>query len=250
MSIKTEIARLTGAKEDIMDALSAKGAALDGDERLDDLPSVISSIPSRAPDVTQATPVITVSSGGLISASAEQAAGTVAAGTKSTTKQLTTQAAKTVTPTTSDQTAVASGRYTTGAVTVKGDANLKAENIAKGVSIFGVTGAHEGGGGGGGVETCTVTVTASGGNLSCLGYTSAGSGQTEAVFISDADPNTQTLSNVVCGSIVAVVLNNSNLSNPLAGVGTELMGGYMGSSPTILCYKVTASVGASATIKT
>lgn len=39
-------------------------------------------------------------------------------GTKSTIKQLTTQAAKTVTPTESSQTTVANGRYTTGAVTV------------------------------------------------------------------------------------------------------------------------------------
>ena len=60
------------------------------------------------------------------------------------TKQLPTQAAKTVTPGTTNQTAVASGRYTTGAVQVAGDANLKAENIAEGVSIFGVTGALKG----------------------------------------------------------------------------------------------------------
>lgn len=58
-----------------------------------------------------------------------------------------TQAAKTVTPSTADQTAVAKGVFTTGAVTVKGDANLKAENIAEGVSIFGVVGSHKGGAG-------------------------------------------------------------------------------------------------------
>lgn len=92
------------------------------------------------PTATQATPSISVSSAGLITASATQTAGYVAKGTKSATKQLTVQAAKTVTPSTSDQTAVASGRYTTGAVTVKGDSNLKAANIASGVSIFGVTG--------------------------------------------------------------------------------------------------------------
>lgn len=92
----------------------------------------------------QATPTISVSSGGLITASATQGEGYVAAGTKSGTKQLTTQAAKTITPTTTQQTAVASGRYTTGAVTVKGDANLAAANIKKGVSIFGVAGSYEG----------------------------------------------------------------------------------------------------------
>lgn len=134
--------------------------------------------------VNQVTPSITVSSGGLITASATQSAGYVVHGTKSATKQLTTQEAKTVTPSTSSQTAVASGRYTTGAVTVaaipstyvkpttkksattytpttsnqtiaagtycsgaqtiKGDANLVAGNIKSGVSIFGVTGTYAG----------------------------------------------------------------------------------------------------------
>lgn len=94
---------------------------------------------------TQATPSISVSSAGLITASATQTAGYVAAGTKSATKQLTVQAAKTVTPSASNQTAVASGVYTTGAVTVAGDVNLKAANIADGVTIFGVKGTHVGG---------------------------------------------------------------------------------------------------------
>ena len=67
---------------------------------------------------TQATPSISVDEAGLITASATQTAGYVAAGTKNVTKQLTAQAAKTVTPSTSAQTAVASGVYTTGAVTV------------------------------------------------------------------------------------------------------------------------------------
>ena len=98
-------------------------------------------------EVTQATPSISVSSSGLITASATQSGGIVEGGTKSATQQLTTQGAKTVTPTTTNQTAVASGRYTTGDVVVSGDANLVPENIAEGVSIFGVDGTHSGGGG-------------------------------------------------------------------------------------------------------
>ena len=56
------------------------------------------------------------------------------------TKQLDTQASKTITPGTTAQTAVANGLYTIGDVTVAGDANLVSANIKSGVSIFGVTG--------------------------------------------------------------------------------------------------------------
>ena len=100
----------------------------------------------NSPRVEVATPMIDVSAGGLITATTEQEKGYVSGGTKSATQQLTTQGAKTVTPGTSNQTAVASGRYTTGDVVVSGDANLVPANIAEGVSIFGVTGTHSGGG--------------------------------------------------------------------------------------------------------
>lgn len=83
----------------------------------------------------QEAPVISVSSSGLITATA---------GDQSATQQLPTQAARTITPSTSTQTAVASGRYTTGNVTVAGSANLVPENIKSGVNIFGVTGTFEG----------------------------------------------------------------------------------------------------------
>lgn len=80
-----------------------------------------------------ANPSISVSSGGLITATASAtksvtptvSAGYVGSGTAGTitvsgsnTQQLTTQAAATITPTKSSQTAVAAGRYTTGAITV------------------------------------------------------------------------------------------------------------------------------------
>ena len=91
---------------------------------------------------TQATPSITVSSNGLITANATQAEGYVNAGTKSATKQLATKGSTTYTPTTSNQT-IASGTYLTGTQTIKGDSNLVASNIKNGVSIFGVTGSLE-----------------------------------------------------------------------------------------------------------
>lgn len=154
------------------DILNGKTAYVDGEKITGNIPTKTSSnltasgatvtVPSgyyasqatkSVSTATQATPSITVNSSGLITASAAQTAGYVVAGTKSATKQLTTQAAKTVTPGTSDQTAVASGRYTTGAITVAGDSNLVAGNIKNGISIFGVTGTlTEGGSSGDGSD--------------------------------------------------------------------------------------------------
>lgn len=120
------------------------------------MPSGSASTPATT---ITANPTITVSSGGLITATASASksvtptvsAGYVAAGTAGTvsvsgsnTKQLTAKAATTYTPTTADQT-IASGQYLTGAQTIKGDANLLAENIKDGVTIFGVLGTYTGG---------------------------------------------------------------------------------------------------------
>lgn len=99
---------------------------------------------------TQATPNISVSSSGLITASATQSAGYVSSGTKSATHQLSTQSGRTITPGTTQQTACPSGRYTTGDIYVAGDSNLTAGNIRSGVSIFGVNGIYSGSGGGSG----------------------------------------------------------------------------------------------------
>ena len=106
---------------------------------------------SAMPSGTLNTP--TVNGSGLVTASVGTS-GYLASGTNKT-LQLTTQASKTVTPSTSNQTAVASGRYTTGAVTVKGDYNLVASNIKSGVSIFGVSGTLEEGL----YQTTTSTIT-------------------------------------------------------------------------------------------
>ena len=103
-------------------------------------------------------PSITVSSSGLITATNSKtqnvtpsvSAGYVSSGTAGTitvsgsnTSQLTTQAAQTITPGTTNQT-IASGKYLTGTQTILGDADLVAGNIKKDVEIFGVTGTYEG----------------------------------------------------------------------------------------------------------
>ena len=81
---------------------------------------------------------------GSISAKVVQEAGYIGSKqTRNRTMKLSTQDAKTVTPGTSDQIAVAAKKYTIGDITVVGDSNLIPENIASGVSIFGVTGTHE-----------------------------------------------------------------------------------------------------------
>lgn len=67
------------------------------------------NLPDASTGVEQATPEISVSSNGLI---------TAVAGTKSSTYQLAFQAAKTITPSTASQIAVSSGYYTGGNITV------------------------------------------------------------------------------------------------------------------------------------
>lgn len=68
--------------------------------------------------VTQATPTISVSDAGVITASVTQAAGYVNEGTKSNTQNLTTVAGDTITPATSEQTIVSAGSYVTGDIKV------------------------------------------------------------------------------------------------------------------------------------
>lgn len=126
----------TGAQLPSLSNPASAAQILEGYEAID---STGAKITGSIPDVAQATPSITVSDKGLITASTTQSAGYIAAGKKSATKQLTAQAAQTITPGTTDQT-IASGQYLTGAQTIKGDSNLVAENIKSGVSIFGVAG--------------------------------------------------------------------------------------------------------------
>lgn len=83
---------------------------------------------------TGITTTPTVSAGYVSTATASTA-------TVALTASVTTKAAATITPGTSDQT-IASGTYLTGTQTISGDADLTAANIKVGVGIFGVTGTY------------------------------------------------------------------------------------------------------------
>lgn len=230
-------------------------------------------------------PSISVNSSGLITASVSGTqsvtptvtAGYVSSGTAGTitvsgsaTKQLTTQAAKTITPSTSSQTAVASGRYTTGAVTVKGDANLKAENIKSGVSIFGVSGTHSGsedldtelttqenlisqlstildskgsgGSSGGGIPTCTVKITIDASDeLMILVYMHVQNGKVVPIYTdygTNRITNTElTLNNIVCGSILylseyGAITPSVNFSDNMSNINFDTYGVFWLQAPS------------------
>lgn len=64
-------------------------------------------------------------------------------GSGKVTQNIPTKGAQTYTPGTANQT-IAAGQYLTGAQTIKGEPNLKPENIKKGVSIMGIIGTYNG----------------------------------------------------------------------------------------------------------
>lgn len=94
------------------------------------------SLPTQA----GSAPSIGVSANGLITSSYSVPSGKLLSSGASASAQLATQGGYTVMPGTSDVTAVAQGRYTTGNIYVKGDSNLVPQNILSGRSIFGVSG--------------------------------------------------------------------------------------------------------------
>ena len=103
------------------------------------------SISGTSASVSTGTNTITLSK--TISVTPSVTAGYVSSGTAgnsnvSLTASVTTKAAATITPTTSNQ-EIAAGTYLTGKQTILGDANLVAGNIVDGVSIFGVTGSAQ-----------------------------------------------------------------------------------------------------------
>lgn len=107
-----------------------------------------STISGTSATVSTGTNTLTLSK--TISVTPTVSAGYVSSGTAgnssvSLTASITTKAAATITPGTTNQT-IASGTYLTGTQTISGDSNLVAGNIKSGVSIFGVTGSYTGSG--------------------------------------------------------------------------------------------------------
>lgn len=100
------------------------------------------SISGTSASVSTGTNTLTLTK--TVSVTPSVSAGYVSSGTAgnssvSLTASVTTKAAATITPTTSDQT-ISAGTYCTGKQTIKGDANLVASKIVYPNSIFGVTG--------------------------------------------------------------------------------------------------------------
>lgn len=100
------------------------------------------SISGTSASVSTGTNTITLTKS--VSVTPTVSAGYVSSGTAgsssvSLTASVTTKAAATITPTTSDQ-SINAGTYCTGKQTIKGDSNLKSSNIVSGVSIFNVQG--------------------------------------------------------------------------------------------------------------
>lgn len=100
------------------------------------------SITDTSATVTAGSNTITLSKN--VSVTPDVSAGYISSGTAGTssvslTASVTTKAAATFTPTTSNQT-IAADTYLSGIQTILGDANLIASNIKSGISIFGVAG--------------------------------------------------------------------------------------------------------------
>lgn len=229
---------------------------------------------------TQATPTITVSSAGKITATSNQTEGYVSAGTKTATKQLTTQAAKTITPTKSAQTAVAKDVYTTGVVTVGAipneyvnttDATATADKIFKNESAYvngtkvtgtftidnevntqedllaelqtALNGKTAGGSSEGNIETCSVTIEGLT-HARYVSYTKLENGliTAKSININSVTSNSVTITECVCNSCLCVIYQNTYTT--AATSQAELLSSYS----SYYSFKITANAGSTAVI--
>lgn len=167
-------------------------------------------------------------------------------------KPTSTKVATTYTPTTSNQT-IAAGTYCSGVQTIVGDSNLVAENIAEGVSIFGVTGTHSGGSGGASVETCTVSISLPDeGVVDYLTYMQLQNG--EVVPVCDATAYKWldgvyniAIENVVSNTLLTVTMENTTWGDTVGQVTGGTICGSTGWQSTWFIF-ITAGQGETARI--
>jgi hypothetical protein len=246
MSVQTEIDRISTAVQNAHLKVIEKGGTSAAPYLVANLPDAIDTIPEATEPKLQAktaTPSETAQT--VKPDSGYDGLSQVSVGAISKTyvgSGVTKQAAKTITPSTSSQTAVAKNVYTTGAVTVgaipstyvkptakkaattytpttsnqtiaagtycsgaqtiKGDANLVAGNIRNGVSIFGVAGSYEGSGGGSTGAALETCTFSVYGSGFIIGATVVENGQLTSVSYYPGECDT--LENVVCGTMVFV----------------------------------------------
>ena len=143
MSVQTEIDRISAAVQNAHLKVIEKGGTSAAPYLVANLPDAIDTIPEATEPKLQAksaTPSETAQT--VKPDSGYDGLSQVSVGAISKTyvgSSVPKQAAQTITPGTADKT-IESGRYLTGAQTIKGDAKLVAGNIKSGVSIFGVAG--------------------------------------------------------------------------------------------------------------
>ena len=147
--IRTELDRIISQVEEGHSKATAKGGTPQSSKTLANLLTAIDTIPeATAPKLQAKTATPSESAQTVKPDSGYDGLSQVSVGAISKTyvgSSVPKQAAQTITPGTADKT-IASGQYLTGVQTIKGDSNLKAENIKNGVSIFGVAGTLEEGG--------------------------------------------------------------------------------------------------------
>ena len=156
------ISRITQAKANIRDAINAKGGELSNSAKIDTFAEAIANLPSGSGggiDTSDANATAAdILSGKSAYVNGNKINGSIQTVTASVSTNVVTVpvgyianaqlitvgtvlGSQTITPGTSDQ-VIESGKYLTGAQTIKGDSALITENIKSGVTIFGVTGTY------------------------------------------------------------------------------------------------------------